>query len=185
MTSVERLSSAAIAKNWWGDLTSEAAARRGPRRAARARLRRAATPLEVIQEPEALRLIARLPGENPDRVAILAGVLALVDPPDDDRRVPRVIGRAELDDEKSALMSEGRFRRLLQTDGGDLMDAMRRLVQLTGRKANVYDLSFAVLRWGDAVKKRWIFEYYNVAVAEGAPPRAASDIASAPVQPDP
>ena len=72
-------------------------------------------------------------------------------------------------------MSEGRFRRLLQTDGDELMDAMRRLVHLTKRKANVYDLSFSVLRWGDIVKKRWIFEYYNVAIAGDARPRTAPD----------
>ena len=168
MTAPERWKGAAVAEKWWRDLTSEAAAGRGPRRAARARLRRAATPLEVIQEPEALRLIASLPGENSDRVAILAGILAFVDVSDDGRRVPRAIGRDKFDDEK-ALMSEGRFRRLLQTDGDALMDAMRRLVHLTGHKTNVYDLSFAVLRWSDVVKKRWIFEYYNVAFAESAP----------------
>ena len=177
MTAPERWNGAAVAEHWWRDLTSEAAAGRGPRRASRARLRRATTPLEVIQEPEALRLIARLPNENHDRVAILAGILAFVDVSDDARRVPRAIGRDKLDDE-TALMSEGRFRRLLQTDGDALMDAMRRLVHLTGHKANVYDLSFAVLRWGDAVKRRWIFEYYNVAFADSARSRAASDAAS-------
>ena len=61
----------------WRDLTSTDPGHRvtrGGRRAARARLRRAATPLEVMFESEALRLIARLPHENPERVAILAGV---------------------------------------------------------------------------------------------------------------
>ncbi len=42
------------------------------------------------------------------------------------------------------------------------MGAMRRLVRLTKGKVNVKDLSFAVLRWGDGVKKRWIFDYYGV-----------------------
>ena len=171
MTAPKRWNGAAVAEKWWHDLTSETATRRGQRRAARARLRRARTPLEMIQEPEALRLIASLPGENHDRVAILAGILAFVDK-SDDTPVPRAIGRAKLDDE-AALMSEGRFRRLLQTDGDDLMDAMRRLVHLTKRKANVYDLSFSVLRWGDIVKKSWVFEYYNVAIAEDARPRTA------------
>ena len=76
-----------------------------------------------------------------------------------------------LDDDQSALMYEVRFRRLLQTDGDGLMDAMRRLVRLTKGSANVYDLSFAVLRWGDKVKRRWIFEYYGVSDIAG--PRAA------------
>ena len=134
--------------------------RRGVRRASKARLRRAATPLEVMQEPAALRLIANLPDENPDRVAILAGVLAFVNVCDE-QRAARAIGRESLDDE-SALMSEVRFRRLLRTDGDDLMDPMRRLVRLIEGKANVYDLSFAILRWGDGVRKNWIFEYFRV-----------------------
>lgn len=151
----------AIANEWWRELTSEESGRRGARRAALARLRRASTPIEILQEPEALRLITRLPHENPDRVAILAGVLAQVRQPDD-QPIARTIGRTSLDDDQSALMSEARFRRLLQVPGDELLDAMRRLVRLTKGTANVDSLSFAVLRWGDRVKKRWIFEYYGV-----------------------
>ena len=164
MTNSGNKNSAAIAATWWSGLTSEAPERRasrGSRRAVLARLRRAATPLEVIQESEALRLIAELPEENPDRVATLVGILAFVRE-SDDQRIARAIGRTSLDDDQSALMSEGRFRRLLQVPGEDLMDPMRRLVRLTKGKANVYDLSFALLRWGDKVKKHWIFEYYGV-----------------------
>ena len=65
MTAPKRWTGAAVAEKWWHDLTSETATRRGQRRAARARLRRARTPLEMIQETEALRLIASLPGEKP------------------------------------------------------------------------------------------------------------------------
>ena len=164
MTEFFRSKSAAIAEKWWSNLTAEAHGRRGPRRAALARLRRSTTPLEVIQEPEALRLIQRLPGENPDRVAILAGVLALVRE-SDAMPVARAIGRRELDDEASAPMSEVRFRRLLQADDAELMESMRRLVRLAGRKVNVHGLSSAILGWGDSVKKKWIFEYYNVSEA--------------------
>jgi len=163
--------SATIAFEWWHTLTAE---RRGPQRAAMARLRRATTTLEVIQEPEAMRLIQRLPGENPDRVAVLAGVLALVRATDTQpvvrqsvarQSVARAIGRKELDDETSALMSEMRFRRLLQAGDAELMESMRRLVQLAGREVNeahVHGLSAAILGWGDAIKKKWIFQYYNV-----------------------
>ena len=171
-------SGSAIAEAWWRELTSDEAdgrISRGTKRKALAVLRRADTPLEVMQEPEALRLIARLPDEDPDRVAILAGILAFVRE-SDDRRVASAIGRASLDDgraslddgraslddDKSAIMSESRFRRLMRVPGDELMETMRRLVRLTGGKANVRDLSFAVLRWGDGVKKRWIFDYYGV-----------------------
>ncbi len=164
MTEFAVSTSAAIAEEWWCTLTAEDPQRRGPRRAALARLRRATTTLEVIQEPEALRLIRRLPKEDPDRVAVLAGVLALVRE-SDTRPVARAIGRKELDDEASALMAEVRFRRLLQAGHPEIMESMRRLVRLAGRKVNVHGLSTAILRWGDAVKKKWIFEYYNVSEA--------------------
>ena len=159
MTDRKRRDAADIAAKWWSDLLSEEPSRRGARRAALARLRRAATPIEVMQEPEALRLIRRLP-RDPDRAAILAGVLAFVDEPDD-QPIARAIGRESFDEDK-ALMSEARLRRLLQTPGNDLMDPLRRLIRLTKGKANVRDLSSSVLYWGDRVKKRWIFDYYGV-----------------------
>ena len=147
-----------VAEEWWENLKE--------RRAARARLRRAKTLLEIMQEPEALRLIERLP-RNPDRAAMLAGILAWVRD-NDDQLVARAIGRTSLDEE-DAPMSEARFRRLLQARDDELMEAMRRLVRLAKGKANVRDLSFAVLYWGDEVKKRWIFQYYGVFDSLSAP----------------
>ena len=163
MTDTKRQDGADIAVAWWRDLVSEEPGGRttqGARRAARARLRRAATPIEVMQEPEALRLIRRLPRE-PERVAILAGILAHVRE-SDDQRIARAIGRESFEEEDKVLMSEERFRRLLQTPGSELMDPLRRLVRLTKGRANVRDLSSSVLYWGDRVKKRWIFDYYGV-----------------------
>ena len=162
MTDTKRRDAADIAAEWWRDLVSEESGRRatrGARKAVLARLRRAAMLIEVMQEPEALRLIRRLPWA-PDRAAILAGILAFVREPDD-QRIARAIGRESLEEDK-ALMSEARFRRLLQTPGNELMDPLRRLIHLTKGKANVHDLSSSVLYWGDRVKKRWIFDYYGV-----------------------
>lgn len=151
-----------IAYEWWCRLNPQDAQRSGYQRAALARLRRAATTIEVMQEPEALRLIARLP-RNPEQVAILAGVLVFVRETDD-RRVARAVGRASLDDDKSALLAESRFRRLLQTPAADLLDPMRRLVRMNKGTLNVRDLAKSILYWGDDVKKRWIFDYYAVGV---------------------
>ena len=161
MTDSTKPGGASIAYEWWRRLNPADGAQAGPHRATLARMRRASTPLEVMQEPEALRLIARLP-RNPDRVAILAGTLAHVRV-SDERPVARTIGRKALDDERSALLSEGRFRRLLQTNDEELMEPMRRLVHMAKGTINVRDLSTAILYWGDGVKKRWIFDYYNVA----------------------
>ena len=161
MTNPRQQSGAAIAHDWWRRLTTKDGAQSGYRRAALARMRHAATPIEVMLEPEALRLVARLP-HRPERSAALAGVLAFVRE-SDDRRVARAVGRATLDDDQSALLSEGRFRRLLQTQPDELMEAMRRLVRMTKGRANVRDLSFAILYWGEKVKQRWLFDYYAVA----------------------
>ena len=173
MTDSKRTNIGAVAAMWYGR-TLEDQGSRPVRRSARARLRRARTPLEILQEPEALRLVEDLSDERPDRVAILAGILAFVDG-NDDRKIARAIGRASLDDDE-AIVSETRFRRLLQTPGDELLDPMRRLVRMTKGKANIHDMSVSVLRWGDGVKKRWIFDYYNV--SENIPPRGDSSDAA-------
>lgn len=167
---------AAIAHDWWQRLTTMDGAQVGRRRAALARMRRAATPTEVMQEPEALHLVARLLPRSPERVAMLAGVLAFVRE-SDDRPFARAVGRATLDDDQSAQLSEGRFRRLLQAQPDELMETMRRLVRLTKGRANVHDLSSAILYWGENVKKRWIFDYY--AVAGSTPPDRGASVSPA------
>ena len=175
---------AVVACDWWQRLTRRDGSHLGQRRAALARIRRATTPIEVMQEPETLRLIERLP-HNPDRVAQLAGVLAFVRE-SEERSVPRAIGRASLDDGDRALVSEGRFRRLLQTQDNELMGAMRRLVRMAKGTLNVHDLSSAILDWGDGyrgdrVKRRWIFDYYNVVSSI----RPAEDTPTSPAPPQP
>ncbi len=135
----------------------------GGKRAALARLRRAPSPMAVMQEPEALRLVERLP-HSQERAVVLAGVLAHVRE-SEQQRVARSIGRNSLYNDRSALVSESRFRRLLQARDEELMEAMRRLVHIAKGKVNVHDLSHAILHWGDRVKKRWIFDYYGVAAS--------------------
>ena len=163
-----------IAYDWWSTLVSGES---GHHRAALARLRRASTPLEVIQEPVALRLVVRLGTFNPDRVAVLAGVLARVrqSPP---APLPRAVGRRNLDDEHSAVLSSSRFRRLLQAEPHELLEQMRRVVTMSKGEANVRHLAAGILYWGDAVKQRWIFEYYGV----DAPHQQGVAGASAPRQ---
>ena len=171
MTDTKRRDGADIAVEWWRDLVSEEPGRHGARRAALARLRRAATLIEVMQEPEALRLIRGL-SWDPDRAAILAGVLGFVREPDD-QPIARVVGPTSID-EDDGLLRRVRFRRLLQTSGNELMDPLRRLIRLTKGKANVRDLSSSVLHWGDRVKKRWIFDYYGVSDSLRSPGNVSS-----------
>ena len=148
-----------IASDWWHSLVSSD---RGHDRASLARLRRAEQPLDALFEPAALRLVARLPRMRAERVAVLAAVLAHVTEPAE-LSLPRSVGRSTLEDDHSAAVSESRFRRLLQSDGDELLHPMRRLVRMAKGKANVADLARAILYWGDRVKRDWIFAYYGVA----------------------
>lgn len=176
MTDPDGRNDVAAAFAWWRSLNPEGGVQSGRQRAALARLRRAATPIEVMLEPEALRLMARLP-RNPDRVACLIGVLAFVRDTDE-RPVARAVGRTTLDDDRSALLSEGRFRRLLQVPHDEIMEPMRRLVRMAkGHQVNVGDLSWAILYWGDRVKKHWILDYYGVAGSDVAKPGATTSTA--------
>ena len=163
-----------VATQWWRGLVPADSAKPvlGWKRAALARLRRADSPLEVMMEPYALRLVQRMSAFRaaPDRVAVLAGILAVVrkdvrDP------IARLLGRRSLDDE-TATLSEGRFRRLLQTPTNDLLDPMRRLVRLAQGEVNVRDLAVSVLYWGEPTKKRWIFDYYGASFAGRSPSRS-------------
>ena len=150
-----------VAYRWWLDLTSR---QTGAARGALARLRRANTPLEVLQEPEALRLIAMLGRRrSPQRAAMLAGVLAHVRE-DLDTPVARAAGPRTSAQPESAVLAESRFRRLLQSDEDERMEHIRRLVRMFKGTANVRGLAHAVLYWGDRVKQQWIFDYYGVAL---------------------
>lgn len=162
-----------VAAEWWAELVPEDGAKPalGWKRATLARLRRANEPLEVLMEPYALRLVQKLPAfrESPYRVAVLAGILAVVRA-DSSERVTRLLGRRSLDDTESAKLSESRFRRLLQTPIEDLLYPMRRLVQLAPQSTvNVRHLAESILYWGNRTKQRWIFDYYGASSAIRSP----------------
>ncbi len=172
MTDTTQQSPQSIAYEWWRRLNPDDGRQTGAHRAALARLRRATTATEVLLEPEALRLVARLPHSR-DRAVVLAGVLAHVRTTEE-LRVARAIGRTALDEEQSAHVSEGRFRRLLQSRDSELLDAMRRLVRMMKGRVNVHDLSAAILYWGDRTKRQWIFDYYGVALGADSGATASS-----------
>ena len=180
MTDSSTKGAGSIAAAWWRELNPENGPQTGPQKAALAHLRRAGTPIEAMRETATLRLIQRLPNyDNKDRVATLAGILAWVRE-NGPHPVVRSVGRSSLDDDATAVMSEGRFRRLLQVvEDEAIMDAMRRLLRLAGGSANVRDLSDSVLYWGDRVRKRWIFDYYGVGRA--APSNSSTAILGNPV----
>ena len=148
-----------IAHAWWAALSSEESPHG---RTALARLRRGHTPLEIMSVPETIALITRLPRFDPDSVATLAGVLAYVRS-DADASLPRALGPGGIAPDASAKLSQARFRRLLQCERGELLQQLRRVVQLADGVADVRGVATAVLYWGDRIRRQWIYEYYGVA----------------------
>ena len=170
-----------VAVAWWRGLVPDddgTKPAQGWQRATVARLRRAESPLEVMMEPHALRLIdelQKLANFQADHVAVLAGALAVVRK-NTDASIVRAVGRKSLDDEESATLSERRFRRLLQikTPTDDLLEPMRRLIRLAKGEANVRHLADSILFWGDRKKEQWILDYYAVSSTVRSQSQAAA-----------
>jgi CRISPR system Cascade subunit CasB len=80
--------------------------------------------------------------------------------------------RREVDADPAARprLSEVRFRRLLQADGGEEQVVMfTRLIRLIGGEVNVAALARDYLAWHwDSTRHRWAFEYYAAGVAAPA-----------------
>jgi len=150
------------ARDWWLELQKDSAAR--------ARLRRCRTPLDALLVPQTFSLMQRLGwrGDRGERVAALAAVLAHVRE-DDTQRIARAIGRATLKDADTALLSEGRFRRLMTVRGADeLQTAMTRLSAHLGGHVNVTDLANSMLWWTDRTRANWAYGYYAATGANSA-----------------
>ena len=170
MTSSTGASQAAdIAAEWWKQT--------GKRPGAFARIKRAGTLLEIVQEPAALDLIRRLPREDRERLAVLAGVLAWVRETEK-ASVARQFGAArrksstkQPGDKPSKKAVDPRIRQLVRLRANEseaMLRRLRRLVRYLKGTANVHDLAYSILRWGDWVKRRWVFDFYNVPLETAA-----------------
>lgn len=170
---------------WWRALRpdDEGKSSKGHQRAALARLRRAQNTIDLMMEPEALRLIQRFPSQH-DRAAIVAGVLAFVTA-HEARHIIRSVGRKDIDKNESVPLSEGRFRRLMQLRPDELLGPMRRLVRLNEGRANVHNLAVSILSWdNDRMRKQWIFEYYGVERVVEPKGGTAGDVNDSQASPD-
>ncbi len=58
------------------------------------------------------------------------------------------------------VVSELRFRRLLQKDRKELFIAMIRVLRMLDNKANLHNLANSVYYWGDRTKHEWAFTYF-------------------------
>jgi CRISPR system Cascade subunit CasB len=178
---------AQIVRRWWEMLhdTTRKDGTPNPARdpAALARLRRAARPVDALEEPSVFDLYRKLGFSRHEferrlpRVAVVAAVLAHVRAdaaPGGNgfrRRFADLLGRGE-----RPLMSALRFKRLLAaTEDPDLMITFRRAVALAGKKEiDVGDVAESLLDWSDRRRMQWAFDYYG---AGSAAPKQ-NDIAS-------
>lgn len=92
-----------------------------------------------------------------ERLAMILGLLARV------REHTEQILPLQMASQKQGekpVLSELRFRRLIQRDRDELYQAMRRVLPLLGDKANIYALANDVYYWGKDVKREWAFAYF-------------------------
>lgn len=134
---------------------------------ARAQLRRCKTPEEVVMVPAFHRLCRHLrPLMKHERegwemrIAAIAGLLAHVRKLDSRKTLAEQMAEKRPGGD-SPIVSELRFRRLLQRDRQDLFTALIRVLGLLDKRANPFDLARAVYYWGDKERKRWAFAYFS------------------------
>jgi CRISPR type I-E-associated protein CasB/Cse2 len=165
------------ARRWWEmlqDTRKDGAPNPVRDRAALARLRRAARPIDAVEEPSVIDLYKRLGYGRADvdsrlmRVAVVAAVLAQIradaQPGENGfrRRFAELLGQGE-----RPLMSPLRFRQLLaSTEDQDLLIGFRRAVALAGaRNIDIGDIAEALLDWSDRRRMRWAFDYHGAGMA--------------------
>ncbi len=136
---------------WWQGLAE--------RPGDRAELRRAGTVAEVVMIPAFQRLCNRFSGHFKgetgweDRFAAIVGLLAHVRSGSEKALAEQMAGNPPV-------VSELRFRRILQREREDLYVAMIRIVRMLKYRANIFDLAQSVYYWGDLVKKQWAYSYF-------------------------
>jgi len=165
-----------IARRWWETLQNtrkDGTANPARDPAALARLRRAATPIDALEEPSVFDLYKKLGFSRVDferrlpRVAVTAAVLAHIRTDGGDkgfrRRFAEMLGQGG----ERRLMSELRFKRLLAaTEDQDLLVTFRRAVALAGKKdIDVGDVASSLLDWSEHRRMRWAFDYYGASIA--------------------
>jgi len=139
-------------QRWWNDLQGN--------NAARAELRRAKTLTDIMLLPVFHRACQRFKPffqneENWEpRLAAILGLLAHVRTITNEKLASQMAGKPK------PVVSELRFRRLIQRDRKELYLAMIRILRMLNHKANIYDLANSIYYWGDQVKRDWAFSYF-------------------------
>jgi len=145
-----------ILLEWWHTLEDN--------RGDRAALRRAANTDQVMFNPAFHRLWRALKGttwQRAERVALIAALAGRVREHRPEKSFAAQLGTPPRGREKAAF-SGLRFRRLLQAHEPDqLLQGCSRAIAMCGNEVNLPNLAESVYWWGDGVKKRWAFGYYD------------------------
>ena len=142
-----------LLRAWWQELQNDTGAR--------AELRRCDRPETVMLHPAYARLHARFSARLRDkwhweyRLACVVGLLSHVREHRDGRLAKQMGGNPPL-------VSELRFRRLLQCDPDELYIRMIRVLRMLENKAALEDLIDSVFYWNDRTRKRWALDYFSV-----------------------
>ena len=155
-----------IALAWWRATISDQEKARD--RGARAQLKRCSDPTEVFFCPAFHKLLYSLHAEgwhNRDTAAVIAGVLAHVKENNGGARFAAQMAAGKDGNEKTAVVSELRFRRLLKCKTrADLYLPVIRVVRLMGGQADVADLAKSIWNWEHKdcfVQRDWACDYYE------------------------
>lgn len=146
---------------------------------ARARLRRAASPAEVVFEPEFHQLLGKLRDLQPRmrvddpkvqlNLAALAGLAARVREHTANLPLARQMGTSGARKSSAGpAVSELRFRRLLTTASlDDRYYQLSRVIHLLGNRVDLLSLADAVYDWDDDpdLRQRWAYEYYQATLS--------------------
>jgi CRISPR system Cascade subunit CasB len=141
-----------VLQQWWTDLQE--------RNGDRAELRRAKTVNDVMLLPVFHRACVRFkPFFNEEeqwelRLAAVLGLMAHIRHTNPEQALARQMAGSP------PVVSELRFRRLLQRDRADLYVSMIRVLRMLGNQANLHDVANSVYYWGDHVKRDWAFAYF-------------------------
>ncbi len=153
-----------VTYEWWKTALSDS----GPGKAARAKLRRATTPAEILSIAQVHDLYAAL-GRNisPDRLALIAATLARVRE-SDPKPLARLFGQKN---GETPALSEMRFQTLIRTtDPVALLTPLRRALAVVGNRANISRLACDLYYWGEKIRVKWCFDYYGAPSAAPATP---------------
>lgn len=127
----------------------------------RAELRRCRNISEVMLTPTYQHFCRRHLKELPARDPRIAAVVGLVSHLKENPFVAQNLAQSmsELAGDRP-VVSELRFRRLLERSREELYPALIRILRMLGGKTNIYDLASDIYWWGDGVRKEWAFTYY-------------------------